>query len=60
MAKLETDLKKNENVPNLKTISENYNIEARKLFGDDKGAIIGFLVDASITPLLVDNVIFSK
>ncbi len=60
MAKLETDLKKNENVPNLKTIRENYNIEARKLFGDDKGAIIGFLVDASITPLLVDNVIFSK
>ena len=60
MAKLETDLKRNENVSDLKKLRENYNIEARKLFEEGKGAIVGCLVDASITPLLVDHGIFSK
>lgn len=60
MARVETDLKKSENVANLKNLRESYNIEARKLFGEDKGAVVGFLVDASVTPLLVDHGIFVK
>ena len=60
IAKLEADLKKNENVASLKTVRENYHIEARKLFGEEKSSIVGFLVDASITPLLVDHAMFSK
>jgi hypothetical protein len=60
ITKLEADLKKNENFSSLKAIRENYNIEARKLFGEEKGSIVGFLVDASMTPLFADHVIFSK